>query len=141
VYCRIHPDLEGSGILFALYKLAHAAGGFTLALGLLILFPRTQTAVMVVVLSLVWELIEWTIGLPLVVSVVDTQIDLLAGWLGLAIALLGTTLAPTGGGSTPESGTLHGFHRRQEPTLPTDVPRGGRATPFTLVEFVLAAGP
>lgn len=73
-------------------KLAHAAGGFTLALGLLILFPRTQTAVMVVVLSLVWELIEWTIGLPLVVSVVDTQIDLLAGWLGLAIALLGTTL-------------------------------------------------
>lgn len=71
-------------------KIAHAAGGFTLALGLLILLNRKQTAAAVVALSLLWELFEWTVGVPFVVTVTDTKLDLLAGWLGLAMALFGT---------------------------------------------------
>lgn len=70
----------------------HLIGGGTLALGLLILWSRLRTAVGVVVLSLLWEAIEWTIGYPFLVTVADTQLDLLAGWAGLAIVLVGSRL-------------------------------------------------
>jgi hypothetical protein len=70
----------------------HVVGGFTLALGLLILVSRTYAAIGVVILSLLWEAIEWSIGYPFYVTVPDTKLDLLAGWIGLIIALLGTQL-------------------------------------------------
>lgn len=68
-------------------KVGHIAGGLTLALGLLILLSRIATAVSVVVLSVVWEIFEWTVGYPFVVSPLDTKLDLLAGWFGLVLAL------------------------------------------------------
>ena len=71
----------------------HVVGGFTLALGLLILFSRTSAAIGVVVLSILWEAIEWSIGYPFLVTPLDTKLDLLAGWAGLAIALLGTAVS------------------------------------------------
>jgi hypothetical protein len=71
----------------------HVVGGFTLGLGLLILFPRVHTAIGVVVLSILWEAIEWHIGYPFYVTWLDTKVDLLAGWAGLAIVLLATLLS------------------------------------------------
>lgn len=70
----------------------HVIGGFTLTLGLLILFSRMYTAIGVVILSLLWEAIEWSIGYPFHVTPLDTKLDLLAGWSGLTVALLGTIL-------------------------------------------------
>jgi hypothetical protein len=70
----------------------HVIGGGTLALGLLILSSRVRTAVGVVVLSLLWEALEWTVGYPFYVTVPDTQLDLLAGWVGLAVVLVGSYL-------------------------------------------------
>lgn len=70
----------------------HLIGGATLALGLLILWSRLRTAVGVVILSLIWEAIEWTIGYPFLVTIADTQLDLLAGWIGLGIVLVGSGL-------------------------------------------------
>ena len=67
----------------------HVVGGFTLTLGLLILFPRTQAVLGVVVLSALWETIEWSIGYPFLVTPSDTKLDLLAGWAGSVIALVG----------------------------------------------------
>ena len=71
-------------------KVGHIAGGLTLALGLLILLSRIATAVGVVILSVVWEIFEWTVGYPFVVSPLDTKLDLLAGWFGLVLALAAT---------------------------------------------------
>lgn len=70
----------------------HVIGGFTLALGLLILYSRVRTAILVVVLSLAWEGFEWTVGYPFYVTAADTRLDLLAGWVGLAIVLVGSRL-------------------------------------------------
>jgi hypothetical protein len=70
----------------------HVIGGFTLTLGLLILFSRLYTAIGVVILSLLWEAIEWTIGYPFLVTPADTRLDLIAGWGGMGVALLGTIL-------------------------------------------------
>jgi len=66
---------------------AHVAGGATLALGLRIITTPRRTAVATVGLSLVWEAFEWAVGWPFVVSVPDTQLDLIAGWAGLAAVL------------------------------------------------------
>lgn len=71
----------------------HFAGGVTLSLGLLVLFDRNRMAVGVVVLSVVWEAIEWSIGAPFHVTPADTVLDLLAGWLGLAVVYIGTMFA------------------------------------------------
>lgn len=70
----------------------HVAGGFTLALGLGILLDRKHTLLGVVVLSIGWELLEWYIGYPFHVTIPDTRLDLLAGWVGACLALLGTVL-------------------------------------------------
>lgn len=65
----------------------HIAGGWTLTLGLLILLSRTTTTVSVILLSVLWEVFEWTIGYPFIVSLPDTKLDLLAGWFGMVLAL------------------------------------------------------
>jgi len=70
----------------------HVTGGGTLALGLLILTSRMRTAVGVVVISLPGEATEWTVGYPFYVTIPDTRVDLLAGWAGLTIVLLGSYL-------------------------------------------------
>ncbi|QKY21634.1 hypothetical protein B4589_015090 [Halolamina sp. CBA1230] len=69
-------------------KVGHVAGGLTLTLGLLILLSPTATAVSVVLLSILWEVFEWTVGAPFLVTPLDTKLDLLAGWIGLALALV-----------------------------------------------------
>lgn len=74
-------------------KAGHIVGGFTLAVGLLILFTRIYAAIGVVVLSLLWEAIEWGIGYPFLVTPLDTKLDLLAGWGGLTVALLGSLVS------------------------------------------------
>lgn len=66
----------------------HFAGGVALALLLRIVVSRAKTVVLVIVLSLLWEVIEWSIGTPFHVTVTDTQLDLLAGWAGAGLALL-----------------------------------------------------
>jgi hypothetical protein len=69
-------------------KVGHIAGGLTLALGLLILLSPSATAVGVVLLSVLWEVFEWVVGDPFLVTPLDTKLDLLAGWIGLGLALL-----------------------------------------------------
>jgi hypothetical protein len=70
----------------------HVIGGGTLALGLLILTSRVRTAIGVIILSVLWEAVEWTVGYPFYVTVADTRLDLLAGWVGLAVVLCGSYL-------------------------------------------------
>lgn len=71
----------------------HFAGGITLALGLLVLFDRNRMVAGVVVLSIVWEATEWSIGFPFHVTPTDTVLDLLASWVGLTAVFAGTVVA------------------------------------------------
>jgi hypothetical protein len=70
----------------------HVVGGFTLALGLRVLFDWNWTVLGVVALSIVWEAIEWSVGAPFHVTPPDTALDLLAGWLGLTLEVVGSAL-------------------------------------------------
>jgi hypothetical protein len=74
---------------------AHVAGGATLALGLRIIATPRRTAVATVALSLAWEGVEWAVGWPFIISVPDTQLDLIAGWAGLAAVLVVARAAAT----------------------------------------------
>jgi hypothetical protein len=47
----------------------------------------------VVVLSIVWEATEWSIGFPFHVTPTDTVLDLLASWVGLTAVFAGTVVA------------------------------------------------